>query len=53
MGEYVRTNKKKIVQEQFAQEDEKYALPFQNLISTRVDNVSFNVKPGDKETDVE
>lgn len=53
LGDYVRTNKKQIVQQQFAKDQDQYALPFQNLIDVRVDNVTFNAKPGDNITDVE
>lgn len=34
-------------------ENDKYVLPFQNLINVVVDGVSFNAKPGDNVTDVE
>lgn len=53
MGLYVRQNKKQIVQELFAKEDDKYALLFQNLIDVVVNDVSFDAKPGDDKTDVE
>lgn len=53
LGDYVRSNKKQIVQDQFVKENDKYVLPFQNLINVVVDGVSFNAKPGDNVTDVE
>lgn len=49
----MRANKKQIVQDQYAKEQDKYALPFKNLIDVRVDDVRFNAKPGDNITDVE
>lgn len=45
MGEYVRQNKKKIVQEEFAKGDDKYPLLFQNLIDVKVDKVTFDANP--------
>lgn len=53
MGQYVRQNKKQIVQDEFIKRDDQYPLMFQGLIDVRVDKVSFSAKPGDDTSDVE
>ena len=53
MGDYVRQNKKQIVQEKFAPDEEKYPLLFQNLIDVQVKNVTFDAKPGENVSDIE
>jgi len=45
LGDYVRINKKQIIQDQFAKENDKYVLPFLNLIDVVVSNVTFSAKP--------
>lgn len=52
MGSYVRSHKKQIVQEQFAN-DERYPLPFQSLIDVRVDKVTFDAQPGQEKAEVQ
>ncbi|MBP6910828.1 hypothetical protein KBC03_04540, partial [Patescibacteria group bacterium] len=53
MGQYVRLNKKQIVQDEFMKRSDQYPLMFQGLIDVRVDKVSFSAKPGDNTSDVE
>jgi|GEM_PF-4525511 len=45
MGDYVRQNKKQIVKDQFAAEEDRYPLLFQNLIDVQVVEVTFDAKP--------
>lgn len=53
MGDYVRQNKKQIVQDLFSKEDDNYAMLFNNLIDVRVDKVVFNANPWDNTSDIE